>query len=690
MSHSVLKALFGATPHTVSPKLREWDKGIVGAELIKQGIFPRKHSPDVDGLINALIHPESSKSHHLTTGTIQGTKMAMTEVHSRITDRFRSFFDIANFESSVPQKIEFSVKKLLYTFQEPGSDKFSPHLNMVPLFDRVPLISIFDAMRLADTASVIFRIIPESFVEWAHGDPIRDSIAGIEQRNRELRISGTDTYNEPNIGERTDWYSDKVFAQQQFTGPNPTTIARASQDWVSQFSRAAQVQRNDRVVQILIEGLTDGSLFIQDYSYFRKAWNAAPDEVMSSDNGERFACASVTLFRLSKEGVLHPLAIVLDYKGSMDNSVVVFNRRLLPTDSTWSEASDWPWRYAKTCAQVSDWMRHEITVHLVHTHFVEEVVIVATQRCIPTEHIVFRLLEPHWLKTLSLNAVGRSTLVPFVIAKLAGVKDDQLYAFMRHAYATFDWEKQYVPRDLEARGFPLDELTSGNKKFHNYVYGRNMILMWRVLRNFVASVLATTYTSDAQVAQDEAIREWCTEMRSQSGGQMSTFPIITTIESLVDTVTMCIHIASPQHTAVNYLQDYYQAFVIHKPPCLFSPLPTSLNTLNTYKEKDLLAALPLKNPVEWLLASHVPHLLSYRVAEDQNLVNYAASIARLAQQGADNGEPGEAEIASAATRLLQHLIELIQVFKKNSDEMDDQTVPYNVMSPEVTAVSILI
>jgi hypothetical protein len=211
-----------------------------------------------------------------------------------------------------------------------------------------------------------------------------------------------------------------------------------------------------------------------------------------------------------------------------------------------------------------------------------------------------------------------------------------------------------------------------------------MILMWRVLRTFVSSVLATVYTTDAQVANDRHIKYWHANMSGASEGQMSSFPIITTIDGLTDAVTMCIHIASPQHTAVNYLQDYYQSFVINKPPALFSPLPTSLAALQAYQEPDLVQALPVNNLREWLLASHLPHLLSFRVAEDQNLVNYAVSVAQLAEQ------KGETEIAAAAKKLFSDLMQLTAVFERNSKEMDDQTFPYEVMDPKVTASSILI
>jgi hypothetical protein len=545
-------------------------------------------------------------------------------------------------------------------------------------------------MRILDTGTILYRIIPVEWLDDLHGHPNQDTIAKIEAKNKELRAEHRDIFVGPNIGDLPNWYSDQVFGQQQFTGTNPTTIQRASQDWIQQFSKAAEAQQNSAVVQLLSNCLSDGSLYVQDCSYFRKACGVSPDAVLKSDDGDSFACASVTLFQLNDDGCLHPLGIAIDYKGSMENSVVIFNKRLRSTDSTASEAGDWPWRYAKTCAQVSDWMQHEIIVHLVNTHLVEEVVIVATHRSFETNHIVFRLLSPHWLKTLSLNAAARSTLVPSVINKVVGLTEDQVYTYIREAYTRFDWQKHYVPNDLEARGFPLEELIRGDKKYHNYAYGRNIILMWRVLHKFVSSALATVYTTDDQVACDEHIKEWCNEMRSANGGQMSTFPIITTIQGLADAITMCIHIASPQHTAVNYLQDYYQAFVINKPPALCSPLPSSLEALNAYQEQDLMNGLPANRPVDWLLASHLPHLLSSRVAEDQNLVTYAQSVACVAAQAALQKRQGEAEISKAAATLEKDLAELAIVFQKNSDELDDKRIPYTVMNPKDTAVSILI
>ena len=130
--------------------------------------------------------------------------------------------------------------------------------------------------------------------------------------------------------------------------------------------------------------------------------------------------------------------------------------------------------------------------------------------------------------------------------------------------------------------------------------------MWDVLRNFVASMLAIHYKSDAAVASDQKIKEWYKETQSPQGGQLPSFPTITTRDHVIDAVTMCIYITSPQHAAVNYLQNFYMAFVIAKPSALFHPPPLSLSRLSSYTEHDLVKALPINRQREWLLSAQLP------------------------------------------------------------------------------------
>ena len=322
----------------------------------------------------------------------------------------------------------------------------------------------------------------------------------------------------------------------------------------------------------------------------------------------------------------------------------------------------------------------------------EESVIVAANRQLPSDHLVFRLLYPHWQKTLSLNAAARATLVPQVIVKLIGFEDNQAFKFIQHAYENFDFKAQYVPTDLRRRGFAPEHLH--DRKFHNYAYARCIHSMWYKIRNYVAEMLSLRYkgpNADTQVKEDKDLQKWSEDVRksAQDGGaNLSSFPTISTVNELVDCVTMCIHIASPQHTAVNYLQNFYQSFVVNKPACLYTPPPTSLTRLLGYTESDLVTALPMNHPQEWLLASHIPYLLSFKPGDKESLIMYAASKYHVYKF--KRGDEEQAT-AAAAARFYKALADSEYEFKKYAMETDDSgEIAYEVLSPAWNAVSILI
>ena len=550
-------------------------------------------------------------------------------------------------------------------------------------------LSIFDFTALLDTTVMVFfreeslplallDLVPEATTRTMKDLVNRNHVLHEESRqNRRKKtpLLSQGMYFNKNIGLRDDWYTDAAFGQQQFTGTNPTTITIAPRQWIDEFTSASNMQQRADIATLLAED--PENIFVQDYSDFRTELGVSPSVQLTCDG--RYGCASVVLFHLEPEGKLHPLAITLDYKGTMEESVTIFNRRI--TSSTHGdEYTDWPWRYAKMCAQVSDWLRHEVGVHLVNTHLVEEVIIVGARRAFDPGHVVIKLLKPHWNNTLPVNAGARDTLVPKIIVPIIGLTAEQAYGFIKASYNRFDWRGLYVPNDLRRRGFPPERLDE--PKYHNYGYARNIVRMWEIIRKFVSTVLGEVYHNDAEVANDPSIAAFCQEVRSSVGGQLNSFPRIRTLDELIDSVTMSIHIASPQHTAVNYLQQYYQTFIPNKPSTLYSPLPQSLVQLEAFGEEDLLAALPIHRPSAWLLMAHIPYLLSFEVPDDGTILYYAATTSE--------SKSSLPVIRTAATVLRDDLVDFIFTVSQNSDELDDQQTPYPVLDPSKTAISILI
>lgn len=535
------------------------------------------------------------------------------------------------------------------------------------------------------------------------------TIADCEKYNRDHPSQKTDIMEGQNIGNLADWYSDARFAQQHLSGVNPTTIEKARPGKVKAYIDEAGKQGLEGMKKLLSSENND--ILIQDYSYFREATGVSSDQEFKNTIPEidanmkptgkfafRYACAPIVIFQLHEDGRLHPLAITIDYRGTLDKSVTIFNRRSTPDEKgNTDEKDDWPWRYAKTCAQTADWARHEIAVHLVDTHMIEEAIIVATNRTIPEDHLLYDILSPHWFRTLALNAAAREVLVPAVIARLAGFGDSisreksRAFRLVNWSYKNFNFQEKYIPNDLKKRGFDLD---APGDKYRNYPYAYCMSFLWRIIREFVKSVLATKYKSDKDVQDDPFISNWCKEI--QTSGQITTFPTITTVDQLNDAVTMCIHTASPQHTAVNYLQNYYYSFVPSKPPALCTPLPHDLKTLQTYTEKDLVAALPIGTDgpkwKDWLLAAQLPELLSFKVENRYNLITYAKSLYNVNKNRTafENKKFDAAAIKDAAALFYSQLKDCELAFEYISACQSEGTIEYKVLQPELTAVSILI
>ncbi|KAB8343101.1 hypothetical protein FH972_022695 [Carpinus fangiana] len=719
LEHVTDDELLKNIPESVSNMpIFDFDPGVFDNELRALNIEP----PSLNlGAENPLDDVTYSKG-NIVQGTYGGTQAAVHAIFNRVERGFASYFDAIGIESSLPRSDSLEKRRQKYRWATIEDDRkitalgYPPHLKSIPrdaasedgTNDAGHHFGIYDALGLAETSLLLPKIIPDEFVGgWAnsikkveagilhglieavYGDPESGTtIKALEENNKNNRKTGTDIMQGKNIGLYDDWFSDAKYGQFQFTACNPVTITAASDKWVQEFAQAAQADNNTSALDLLRKA-DRKSLYVQDASYFREATGAAVDADMHNKqkSGDRWACAAVSLFHLQEDGKLHPLAIIIDYKGSIENSVTIFNRRLQPgTGTLEEERTDWPWRYAKTCAQVSDWTRHEMTVHLVETHLVEEVIIVATQRTLPSGHPILRLLEPHWYKTLSKNAGARETLVPNIIFDLVGFTGAQPFAYLWHAFRSFDFVGRYVPHDLAARGFPLAELDA--PRFRNYAYARNVKLMWDALRRYVAAMVALAYPDDAAVAADAPLAAWCAEI--QGPGQLASFPTVATRDALVDAVTMCIHIAAPQHTAVNYLQNFYQAFVISKPPMLCAAPPRDLAALRAFGEPQLLAALPVHREREWLLAAQIPMILSFAVTEERNMVAFAQSLWRVyyRKEGAE-----AARIKEIAAALYGDLRKLAVAFRDHSLEVDDgsgKTVPYMVMDPGNTAVSILL
>ena len=218
--------------------------------------------------------------------------------------------------------------------------------------------------------------------------------------------------------------------------------------------------------------------------------------------------------------------------------------------------------------------------------------------------------------------------------------------------------------------------------------------MWRIVRNFVATVLRSQYPGgDKDVAADKFVAQFCKEMREANKGALADFPSrIQTLDDLIDVVTNIIHIATSQHTSINYLQQYYMTFVPNFPGSVYTPLPTTTEDLAKIDEKALLRALPITTlPVpeggtdyrpEWLIQGQVPYLLSFAPPMDKSLLHYATETA--------TSTTVRCEMRAAARTLKEDLDRFAITVREFSAAMDDKTTDYLGLDPYLTTSSIIL
>ena len=313
--------------------------------------------------------------------------------------------DTVNFEPTVPSPLSMEEKIQFFAFTD-GSDGYPPHLNLAgnkPAAEAeasnvqkstLSPIKIFSLMRLAQLSSLLPTIMPKTFLTSIAGEVANALLGGmgtpdagaklgdVEEYNRKMRAKWflKDIYNLPNVGDLEDWFADARFAQQHFTGTNPTTIERASEQWILHFTGASHDLADKRAQEVIMAlgHSSPDSLYVQDYSYFRDAAEMDKSAIIKCEFEEtykeggkiktrkshRYGCASVCLFYLNDSGVLQPLSIVIDWRGSADKSVTIYNRELIKRDSYFQsmiaeagekgeesklidQAHDWAWRYGE-------------------------------------------------------------------------------------------------------------------------------------------------------------------------------------------------------------------------------------------------------------------------------------------------------------------------------------------------------
>ncbi len=369
------------------------------------------------------------------------------------------------------------------------------------------------------------------------------------------------------IHDRDSGLSDREFARQRLSGPNPTSIQRVVDrenlaDWHSD-----QVCLLLNGESIKLDSAADQNrLFLLDYPFLK----FSPAELQIG----RYVGSPKALFYRGDQG-LEPLLIQLESGGKI----------YAPT----SDVDDWI--RAKLFVQVADITQHELLTHLCYTHLSMEAFAIATPRRLPPNHPVYRLLKPHFRFLLAINTRGNAILLGegAAIDNLMAPTREASLAVMNRAYRARSFESYALPTDLKHRGVEAEFLS-------DYPYRDDAQLLWDAIHRYVTAYLQRYYPNDLAIQQDPDLQAWAAELGAplntrsrnefvqapdwispetadQVGLSITELPdyprvpgfpsaenpgTIATLRQLIEAATQIIFTCSAQHAAVNFSQfDYF-------------------------------------------------------------------------------------------------------------------------------------
>lgn len=347
------------------------------------------------------------------------------------------------------------------------------------------------------------------------------------------------------------WQEDEIFGYQFLNGSNPMLLRRST----SLPSRLVLPSGMEELQAQLEKELQKGSLFEADFILL----DGIPGNVIRGE--KQYVAAPLVMLRMEPNGKLLPMVIQIQPPNPSSPTPLLF----LPSDPPLA------WLLAKSWVRSSDFQLHQLQYHLLNTHLVAEVIAVATMRCLPGLHPVFKLLIPHTRYTMEINTRGRSQLISDggIFDKAVSTGGGGHVQLLRRATAQLTYRSLCPPDDLADRG--LLGIPSA-------LYAHDALRVWEITARYVEGIVHLFYHGDAVVRGDPELQAWCREItevglcRAQDQG----FPVsLQSKNQLCRFLTMCVFTCTAQHRAINQGQLDWYAWVPNAPCTMRMPPPTT-------------------------------------------------------------------------------------------------------------------
>ncbi|PHM11291.1 lipoxygenase family protein [Nostoc sp. 'Peltigera malacea cyanobiont' DB3992] len=422
------------------------------------------------------------------------------------------------------------------------------YLAPLPVIDKVPHKEIFSAeyttKRLASMASLAPNMLA------AKARNFLDPLDELEEYEELLSLL-------PKPDVIKNYKTDSCFAEQRLSGANPLAIQKIDVLPDNFAVTDAHFQKVAGTEFTLEKALKEGKLYFLDYPLLSDIKGGVYNNV------KKYLPKPQALFYWQSNdspngGSLVPVAIQINHD-SGGKSVIY-----TPDDPHLD------WFLAKTCVQIADGNHQELGSHFAYTHAVMAPFAIVTARQLAENHPIALLLKPHFRFMLFDNDLGRTQFLQPggpVDEFMAGSLAESL-GFVAKVYEEWSVEKFTFPRLIKSRRTDDPEILP------HFPFRDDGMLIWNAVEKFVYEYLQLYYKTSQDLIDDYELQNWARELVAQDGGRVKGMPAkIETLEQLIEIISVVVFTCAPLHSALNFSQYEYMAFVPNMPYAAYHPIP---------------------------------------------------------------------------------------------------------------------
>ncbi|KAJ4758745.1 Lipoxygenase [Rhynchospora pubera] len=491
--------------------------------------------------------------------------------------------------------------------------------------------------------------------------------------------------------DRFSWLRDEEFARQTLAGINPYAIQLVKElPMKSKLDPAIYGAAESAITTDIIEKEINGIMTAEEAVHQKRLFVVDYHDLLLPYVHKVRALEGTTLygsrslFFLTDEGILKPIAIELTRPPSP--TAPEWRHVFVPSsDSTGS----WLWKLAKAQVCAHDSGHHELISHWLRTHCSVEPYIIAMHRQLSEMHPIYRLLHRHFRYTMKINAFARQALISaggIIESSFSPLKYSMELSTVAYDQ-TWRFDLEALPADLIRRGMAVEDPTAehGLKLvIDDYPFANDGLLIWSAIKKWVQEYISHYYPDSAQIKSDTELQAWWHEVRTRGHADKKDepwWPTLDTQESLTQTLTTIIWVASAHHAAVNFGQYDYAGFFPNRPTIARINIPTEDMTTDQLKnflqkpEDTLLDSFPTQIQATVVMA--VLNLLSTHSSDEEYLGGQAAGLTWL------NDPVMKAAYDRFYARLkeIEGIIDARNLDPKFRNRSGAGMVPYKLMKP---------